>query len=115
MTDPREKAIEAAARARYEAIDIGPWYDLCQEDKDALLGNMRHTIAAYEAAMWRQASECKDGREYVARYINQGNVSKIVKWSNLHECWKSKAEVIPNFEAQSTLLYPLPSLPEGVE
>lgn len=44
-----EKAIEAAARARYEAIDIGPWDDLCQEDKDALLRTMRHTIAAYEA------------------------------------------------------------------
>jgi hypothetical protein len=111
MTDPREKAIEAAAqslRVCLEAVGV-------ELGLNTRLAIAQDAIAAYEAAMWRQASECKDGREYVARYINQGNVSKIVKWSNLHECWKSKAEVIPNFEAQSTLLYPLPSLPEGVE
>lgn len=98
-----EKAIEAAARARYEAIGIGPWYDLCQEDKDALLGNMRHTIAAYEAAMWR---------EPVAwRYRSEAPGGKCV-WSVTQ--FRDDLDALSKMPFMRVEpLYALPTVPEG--
>lgn len=53
MTEQTEKAIEAAAKVRWEgvanALNLPAWRDLVESEREKLRADMRRDIAAYEA------------------------------------------------------------------
>ena len=73
MTNPHDKAVEAAAKAvKRKLMEVG------RGGPDATYEAIaRETIAAYEAAMWRPVNECpeewKDGRSLLAERAFDGN------------------------------------------
>lgn len=68
MTDIREKAIEAAAKTKWEAtvrsavsvhLVLPQWGELPAPEREKMIADMRTSIDAYEAAMWRPIEEMK--------------------------------------------------------
>lgn len=99
MTDPREKAIEAACEKHYG----GNWEALHPGTRTALRQMMAETIAAYEAAMWR---------EPVAWRYKSEAPGGHSKWS----VTQSRADLdtlsrMPFMRVEP--LYTLPTVPEG--
>lgn len=59
------------------------------------------------------SSAPKDGGEFLACFVRQGNVVQVVKWNALHGFWQSKGEPLIGFSTNATHWARLPALPKS--
>ncbi|MBX3504480.1 MAG: hypothetical protein KF895_03300 [Parvibaculum sp.] len=122
MTNPRDKAIEAAAKA------VNP--DLFSDDpvvahraaspftveaaRKPVIDALTRAIAAYEREMWRPIEEA--AKEWTPILVfdpafPEGETVQVAAWNDIGEYWQSWIDDAP--DPDPTHFRPLPTVPEG--
>jgi hypothetical protein len=97
----------------YEMACIGKKFNLKAEYKAELLRryadylNLKKEIEKKNFYYWQTIDTApKDGTEILVCNTHQGNVKRLIWWSNVYKCWQTKGEVITNLQDTHWLKIP---------